>query len=162
VLQKRQHLLAANRYRAFNTTMRELSKILLGLILLIHLSCGQRQFDENTMTKFKDFKLKEKFIKEDNLFYPGINDLVLKPILTQKINLLADDFEKLSRKGGATDKDYQNVIKIGLSRFNTIYIDSEEQERICYYVEELMDIVGLESSDGQLNNFRYGFDQIKK
>ncbi|NOU62328.1 DUF4844 domain-containing protein, partial [Marinifilum caeruleilacunae] len=34
----------------------------------------------------------------------------------------------------------------------------EDRERICCYFEELMDIVGLESSDGQLNDFMYGFN----
>lgn len=110
------------------------------------------------MTKFEEFKRKEKFIPDEKLYYPGIGDLTQKPILTEKINLAAGDFEQLAKTGNATAKDYQNAIKIGLGRFAGIYIDSENQERICYYFEELMDIVGLESSDGQLNNFRYGFD----
>ncbi|HTG66698.1 MAG TPA: DUF4844 domain-containing protein, partial [Flavobacterium sp.] len=117
---------------------------------------------EKAMPKFEEFKRKEKFIPDEKLFYPGIGDPTQKPILTEKINLVADDFEKLAKRGNATDKDYQNAIKIGLERFTGIYIDSENQERICYYFEELMDIVGLESSDGQLNNFRYGFDGTQK
>ena len=36
--------------------------------------------------------------------------------------------------------------------------DSEDRERILLYFQEIMDIVGLESSNGQLNNFYYGFD----
>jgi hypothetical protein len=46
-----------------------------------------------------------------------------------------------------------------LDRFKSIYveIDTEDRERVCAYFEELMDIVGLESSDGHLNNFLYGF-----
>ena len=114
------------------------------------------------MSKFKEFKRKEKFVPDKQIFYPGIGDLTQKPILTEKINLVADDFEKVAKSGNATDKDYQNAIKIGLERFKGMYIDSENQERICYYFEELMDIVELESSDGQLNNFRYGFDATEK
>lgn len=140
--------------------MRQLINILFGMTLLLFVACGQGQIKtpENAMTKFEEFRHKEKFNPDEKLFYPGIGDPTQKPILTERINLAADDFEQLAKKGNATDKDYQNAIKIGLERFTGIYIDSENQERICYYFEELMDIVGLESSDGQLNNFRYGFD----
>ncbi len=133
-------------------------------IPILFTACGQgsTKISENTMMKFEEFKHKEKFIADKQLFYPGIGDETQKPILTEKINLAADDFEKLAKTGNATDKDYQNAIKIGLNRFTGIYIDSENQDRICYYFEELMDIVGLESSDGQLNNFRYGFDGTQK
>lgn len=134
------------------------------MTLILFIACGQeqRKIPENAMTKLEEFKHKEKFIPDEQLFYSGIGDLTQKPILTEKINLVADDFEKLAKSGNATDKDYQNAIKHGLERFAGIYIDSENQERICYYFEELMDIVELESSDGQLNNFRYGFDGTEK
>lgn len=36
--------------------------------------------------------------------------------------------------------------------------DIQDKERLSSYIEELMDIVELESSDGQLNNFMFGFD----
>lgn len=116
------------------------------------------------MAKFEEFKSKEKFVQDNTLFYPGIGDPTLKPILTEKINLVADDFKMLADRGTATDKDYQNAIKNGLDRFADIYInlDTEDRERVCHYFEELMDIVGLESSGGHLNDFMYGFDPTKK
>ncbi len=115
------------------------------------------------MTKFDEFKSKEKILQDDKLFYPGIGDPNLKPVLTEKINLAADDFKKLADKGNATDKEYQNAIKNGLERFTDLYLqlDTEDRERVCSYFEELMDIIGLESSGGHLNNFMYGF-QIEK
>jgi hypothetical protein len=140
--------------------VKQITIIFIGMNLFLFVACAYRQIKtpENAMTKFEEFKRKEKFIPDEKLYYPGIGDLTQKPILTEKINLAAGDFEQLAKTGNATAKDYQNAIKIGLGRFAGIYIDSENQERICYYFEELMDIVGLESSDGQLNNFRYGFD----
>ena len=115
------------------------------------------------MTKFEEFKNKEKFLQDDKLFYPGIGEPKLKPFLTEKINLVADDFKKLADNGNSTDKDYQNAIKIGLERLADLYLqlDTEDRERVCSYFEELMDIVGLESSGGHLNNFMYGFDPSK-
>jgi hypothetical protein len=145
--------------------VRQIINILIGLTLLLFTSCGQGQIKtpENAMTKFEEFKSKEKFLQDDKLFYSGIGDPNLKPVLTEKINLVADDFIKLADKENVTDKEYQNAIKIGLDRFADLYLqlDTEDRERICSYFEELMDIVGLESSGGHLNNFMYGFDPTK-
>lgn len=37
-------------------------------------------------------------------------------------------------------------------------LDSEDKDRALEYVESVMDAVGLESSNGLLNRWRYGFD----
>lgn len=116
------------------------------------------------MDKFEEFKNKEKFTLDTTINYPGIADPALRPTLTEKINLAADDFQKMAKRGNATNKNYQDKIEIGLKRFSDIYInlDTEDRERVCNYFEELMDIVGLESSGGHLNEFMYGFDPTKK
>ena len=146
--------------------MKQIAKIFSALTILLYTGCGQGQIKipNDAMDKFEKFKNKEKFVGDEKLHYPGIGDEKLKPILTKKINLVADYFEKVAQSKDATDKDYQNAIKKGLQNFSEIYIelDTENRERICGYFEELMDIVGLESSDGQLNNFMYGFEPNKK
>ncbi|MDR6968894.1 hypothetical protein J2X31_002920 [Flavobacterium arsenatis] len=146
--------------------MKQLTHIIFGLALLLFTSYGHGQIKthEKVMTKFEEFKNKEKLIKDDKLFYPGIGNTSLKPILTEKINIATDDFKKLASKGHATDKEYQDAIKNGLDRFAELYLelDTADRERVCLYFEELMDIVGLESSGGHLNNFMYGFDPNKK
>jgi len=142
-----------------------INKILLTPIFLLFVYCGQGQIKTPiaAMKKFEEFKAKEKFTADNTIFYPGIGDPKLKPILTSKINLASDDFKKIAESNDATDKDYQNAIKKGLHRFSEIYLDldTENRERICGYFEELMDIVGLESSNGQLNDFMYDFDPQK-
>ena len=35
--------------------------------------------------------------------------------------------------------------------------DTEERERACGYCEQIMDILGIESSEGLLNSWLYGF-----
>ncbi|WP_239970681.1 DUF4844 domain-containing protein [Confluentibacter citreus] len=113
---------------------------------------------ENAKEKFAEFIAKEKFNMEN--FYPGIADEKLRPIFTKKINDAASDFLTVAESNNPTDKKYQEKIGIGLSRFSDVYLDldTEDRERVCGYFEELMDIVGLESSDGKLNKFMYGFD----
>lgn len=111
-----------------------------------------------TMDKLEAFKQKEKFGEDMSIFYPGINDTSMLNELTEKINKAADDFELLASKKDATEKDYQDKIDTGLKRFSSNYmkLDTEDRELICTYFEELMDIVGLESSGGHLNDFMYG------
>ena len=146
--------------------MKRTTYIFIGLTILFLTACGQGKIKTSihTMDKFEEFKAKEKFVEDTTIFYPGIADPAMRPILTAKINLAADDFKALAETGKATDKDYQDKIKIGLQRFYDVYInlDTEDRERVCHYFEELMDIVGLESSNGLLNEFNYGFDPTKK
>lgn len=137
--------------------------LLTGLTLFFCAACGQERIKktvDHEVTQLETFKLKEKFTKDDRLHYPGIGDPKIKPMLTGKINQSADDFKALLAGGATTDKAYQDALKKGLDRFAEVYIslDTEDRERVCHYYEELMDIVGLESSDGHLNDFMYGFD----
>lgn len=108
--------------------------------------------------KIDSFKAKEKFAMES--FYPGLADESMKGALTQKINQSAEDFKVVAAKENPTNEDYIQAIKKGLAQFNIEVLDTEDRERICKYYEELMDIVGLESSGGLLNNFMYGFDPM--
>jgi hypothetical protein len=129
------------------------------------MACGQTKIETptNAMDKFTQFIEKEKFGEDVSAFYPGIADTTMRPILTEKINLAADDFKSLAASGNATEQDYQDKIETGLKRFSDVYIslDTEDRERVCKYFEELMDIVGLESSGGHLNDFMYDFDPTK-
>lgn len=107
---------------------------------------------KNAKIKFADFIAKKKFIQEPYPnFYPRIAD---------KINKVAIDFRMVAESDNPTNVKYYEKIRIGLLRFTDIYIelDTEDRERICSYFEELMDIVELESSNGLLNNFMYGFN----
>lgn len=111
------------------------------------------------LEKFKD---KTKF-EEGTVaysYYPGISDELLKPAVSNLINKAADDFIEVAKSEKASEHKYQEKIEIGLSRFTPLYLklDTEDREMVCSYFEELMDIVKLESSDGKLNEWMYGFN----
>lgn len=138
------------------------------LILLTLSACGlsttEIKTPENANEKFVEFIAKEKFMEQPYPnFYPGIADKKMQPIFAEKINQVATDFKSVAKLEKPTDKKYQEKIKIGLSRFSNVYLelDTEDRERVCSYIEELMDIVGLEKSNGQLNKFMYGFEPIE-
>ena len=113
---------------------------------------------ENANEKFLEFIAKKKFYAENHS--PNISDEKLRPILTKKINEVATDFKRISESENPSDKKYLEAIRIGLLKFPEIDLgyDSEDRERILLYFQEIMDIVGLKSSKGQLNKFYYGFD----
>jgi hypothetical protein len=118
----------------------------------------------NAKNKFVQFNKKEKFLEDNKLFYPGIGDPKMLLVLTNKINKTSNDFKKVSESKNPTSKQYQEVIQSNLNTFKDIYtnLDTEDRERICSYIEELMDIVNLESSNGLLNEFMYSFDPTIK
>ncbi|WGH76266.1 DUF4844 domain-containing protein [Tenacibaculum tangerinum] len=119
---------------------------------------------ENANEQFTEFIAKKKFVAQPYPnYYPGISDEKMRPIFTEKINEIASDFKNVVESENPTDKDYQKQIAIGLSRFkeNYLELDTEDREMVCAYIEQLMNIVGLESSNGQLNKFIYGFDPIE-
>tara|TARA_R110002020_G_scaffold31520_8_gene98163 strand:+ start:272 stop:718 length:447 start_codon:yes stop_codon:yes gene_type:complete len=132
------------------------------IIILTLSACGQKPTEmktpKNANEKFAEFVGKKKFVEEN--LYPGIADEKMRPIFTEKINKAASDFKTVAESEKPTDIKYQEKIGIGLSRFADVYmeLDTEDRERVCSYFEELMDIVELESSNGQLNKFMYGFD----
>lgn len=135
------------------------------IIFLTLSACGQNEVEmktpENAKEKFAEFIANKKFIDQPYPnFYPGIADEKMRPILTEKINQVATDFKTVAESKKPTDKKYQEKIGIGLSRFADVYmeLDTEDRERVCSYFEELIDIVELESSNGLLNKFMYGFD----
>lgn len=107
------------------------SEMLLIPVILLFTYCGQGQIKTpiGTMKKFEEFKNKEKFVTDNTIFYPGIGDPKLKPILTDKINLASDDFKKVAESNNATDEDYQNAIKTGLYRFSEIYLEIDTENR---------------------------------
>jgi hypothetical protein len=142
--------------------------IKIAILFLTFSACGQNTTEmktsENSNEKFAEFIAKKKFVEEN--YYPGISDESMRPVFTEKINQVAEDFKTVAQSEKPTIEKYQEQIGIGLSRFSDVYLelDTEDRERVCTYFEELMDIVELESSNGQLNNFMYGFDpnKIKK
>ena len=125
-------------------------------------SCSEQELkpQANYADLIERFISKQKFVPDEDLYYPGLADEKLRPVLTAAINQAATDFKQVAESKKPTAEAYRIRISIGLSRFSGIYanLDTEERERICSYYEELMDIVNLDSSGGLLNEFLYGFN----
>jgi len=89
-------------------------------------------------------------------FYTGIKDEAERQRCEAAINALIGKIE-----AGIGDHPTKQFV---LGEFSVTLkaldppVDTEDRERFCTYLEEIMDIVGLESSDGVLNTWLYGFD----
>lgn len=118
----------------------------------IHLS-------NNYLRKFELFDNKEKFLQDS--LYSEVNNPQLKESLSRQINKVSQNFKFLALNGHIASLDCQESIKKHLEVFKVQFLDTEESEKVCEYIQELMDIVGLKSSNGKLNIFLYGFDPSK-
>jgi hypothetical protein len=137
------------------------------LLLLTLTFFAQAQEDIITMTTpsgakvaFEKFIKKEKFGQDNLLKYEGMKDPILRSSLTKKVNQIGKEFMEVSSEEVPSDFKYQKKIMFGLSSFNDIKdkLKKEDRARVCHYIIELMDIIDLKSSKGQLNMFTYGFD----
>lgn len=117
------------------------------------------------LTELAAFQARPKFLPDTSGhtpggYYTGLSNPALQAPLSQLLNLAADDFRAVAGQPAPTEGDFQTQIDRALARFEPLYIelDSEDRDRVCLYIEELMDTVGLASSGGRLSIWRYGFD----
>lgn len=48
-----------------------------------------------------------------------------------------------------------NEFEIGLNFFENLVFDIEDRERVCWYYEDIMNIIGFKSMNELLNNWMY-------
>jgi hypothetical protein len=95
----------------------------------------------------------DKFLPE--VLYPGAPTEEIRHEAEKIINQLLDKLI-LGLPADPQKQFVMSQFKNALSDFE--HADTEERERFCGYLEEIMDITGIQSSDGLLNNWLYGFD----
>ena len=109
---------------------------------------------KKTFSDLENFKIKGKFKKDPALYYPGAPSEQIRKKAEASLNKLVDKLI-LNIKSNPYKEYVLKEFKIMLQDFNDY--DSEERDRICSYCEEIMDIFQIESSDGLLMEWRYGF-----
>ena len=108
-----------------------------------------------TLADLHEFRLEAKFQEDLVAFYPGAPDEVIRVRCESRLNGLLDRL--IAGISSNPSKDYVlQEFRATLGLFDAE--DSEERDRVALYLERVMDIVGIESSDGLLNQWRYGFD----
>ncbi|MDN3581546.1 DUF4844 domain-containing protein [Mucilaginibacter flavus] len=113
----------------------------------------------NAIALLNDFIQQDKFVGDPDGLFNGLADPELKPQFNALINQVAADFLD-TVNNGPTEAKFCSDIAAGTARFDAEigYMDTEDQEMVCNYIESIMDCVNLESSNGILNNWVYGVD----
>ncbi len=102
-----------------------------------------------------NFKSQKKFIEDLSELYPGAPDEQTRVLAESIINDVIDELLAITNNQ-LSEKEFWRILKLAAMQLETL--DSEEMDQGLYYMEKLMDIYGIESSDGRLNEWRYGFD----
>jgi hypothetical protein len=111
--------------------------------------------NEQVLHELEVFKSMKKFLEDTESFYPGAVSEDIRTELETKINSLL--FSIINNVKSNPKKSYiLNEFKNLLIHCNEY--DTEDREQICVYLEKIMDILNIQSSDGLLNIFMYGFD----
>ena len=131
---------------------------LLLIVLLLNSCADQVSATGNRREALKQLRIAPKFRPDRSVMYPGPateNDRVrLEGTINKLIdNLLATNVESLDKQ--AVLKEFKTTLA------KTVAEDTEDEDHVCFYLEKIMDIFQIESSDGLLNKWRYGFDPDK-
>lgn len=107
---------------------------------------------DQDIQKLQELQKEKKFVEESYYFPPDEQTrLRIEASLNNLIGRLIAEQSPQSSKAGVLAE-----FKTTLSLFDTE--ESDDQDRMLHYLETIMDIYGIESSDGLLNTWRYGFD----
>jgi hypothetical protein len=110
-------------------------------------------FNPGYVEELIKLKKEKKFFPDK--FYPGAPNEKLRLELESMTNISIDEvMDALQKK--PTKLHILTVLETGLSRFKKDQLDSEEQDRICGYYDRICEILGIESTEGLINKWRYG------
>ena len=77
------------------------------------------------------------------------------PLLNRVLVQSANDFFAITH-GQPTKEVYYKSLKLSLERLESLATKQEDREQVAEYFQDLLDIVGLESSEGRLMAFVEG------
>ncbi len=103
--------------------------------------------------------------KKDNFapngaLYTGVRDPSLRANLNSRFGLSITQFiTAVKRK--ATKSEYLALLASEIRKFKRAELETEDAEQVGTNFEHIMDCIGLDSSEGILNNWMYGFDPTK-
>ncbi len=105
-------------------------------------------------SELKEFLVKDKFQIDNSLFYPGAPSEEIRLLCQQAMNVIIRALVEMPKQG-LDEVQFWNLLEQGAMFYQRL--DSEEMDRGLTYMEDIMDIYGIESSGGRLNIWRYGF-----
>jgi uncharacterized protein DUF4844 len=110
---------------------------------------------DEMLTKLTDLKAQPKFKAEPGTIYNGLRPEEDRQLAELQLNELIARLIQTPR-----DRLTNEFVLAQFAQSLSLFPgqDTEDRERMCLYLEQIMDIFGIESSEGLLNRWMYGFD----
>jgi hypothetical protein len=113
------------------------------------------EVNERTLEALRALREEPKFHAAPEVHYSGAPDERIRRSAEAKINALITRLIQ----GAPQNPKKSYVLSEFKPTLNELYWnDSEDRDRALDYIEAIMDIFGIESSDGMLNRWRYGMN----
>jgi len=108
---------------------------------------------KDVISKLNNLKSEKKFVEDQKIFYPGTPNEAMRTEIENSLNkLIQEIIDGIPRK---PKKSFVlKTIKSTMPHFEKFV--SEEKDRFCLYCEEILDILGINSSGHLINVWRYG------
>jgi hypothetical protein len=107
------------------------------------------------IARLEHLRSRPKFGPDPILMYPGAPSEEVRVRCETALNRLVDEIIR-GLPSNPSESFVRERFRALLSRVEGE--DSEERDRVLSYLEEIMEILGIESSRGLFNEWRYGFD----
>ncbi|HGF7528445.1 TPA: DUF4844 domain-containing protein, partial [Vibrio cholerae] len=137
--------------------MKRFSILLLSIISLFAVAGNNKMIHNSPerLEKLDKLLIEKKFTSDEELSYPGAPSEEVRVICEQAMNVVIQALIDTPEEG-ITENEFWGLLEKASKLYKQF--DSEEMDRSLSYMEEIMDIYGIESSGGRLNTWRYGFD----
>jgi hypothetical protein len=111
------------------------------------------EVSQQTIAKLSELRVRTKYVDMPGTIYNGMrperNRLLAEAQLNRLIDRLRDGLPSNPSKNFALAEFSKTMAEFEAT-------DTEDREQLLRYLEEIMDILGIASSDGLLNGWMYG------
>ncbi len=108
----------------------------------------------DAIERLRSLRAERKFTEDLPGLYPGAPDEKTRSRCETAINDLLDELLEL---GDGIETKSQVLDEFEQALFKLRREDTEEKERAGVYIDRIMDILDIESSDGLVERWRYGY-----
>lgn len=96
----------------------------------------------------------------NGILYTGVHNPALRVDLNARFKLAVSRFI-LAVENKSTKDGYLALLASEIKKFKRTELETEDAEQVGTNFEHIMDCIGLENSEGILNDWMYGFDPTK-
>lgn len=97
----------------------------------------------------------DKFKEDNSIAYPGAPSEEIRLLCQQVMDAIITALIKMPEKG-LNKIEFWGLLEQSAKFYQRL--GSEEMDRGLSYMEDIMDVYSIQSSEGRLNTWRYGFD----